>query len=358
MLGLSSHPFVVDAPNDAWGSEAGEYANQVATASDVAARLAALGAEITHTPEGGIVGLLKRGAGPAFGLCAELAADRAEILLQAARRLSEHPGVTRSLYFIFHSTDAEMRFDPCAVDAARPIVKLFALRDDPRLGAGMFALRAGAVCPSESHFDIVVRNPDDARREVDAMSAAAEIARAIHAIVATRLGPTDLAHVAVSEIRACQTGEAFPTAVRIGGYARSLEPMTQTKIETAISSAVHGVCLVHGLRGSLTMRMTRAATRNDQGAVRAASRAATLVAGRQCVVLDLPPALAPDAFGSLAERIPGALIFVGSNRGPERSQPGRRSGCAAALLGEAFWIALAGLSRADGRAEETPARGC
>ena len=346
---------------------------ELATAAMVAGVLREAGIE-THEGVGrtGVVGVLRRGAGPSIGLRADLDAlplqekntfahasrqagkmhacghdGHTAMLLGAALALQDDPGWCGTVHLIFQPAEEVAGGGQVMVDDGLferfPCDRVFGLHNWPALPFGQFVANAGAMMASFDTFEIVVqgRGAHAAMPEqgIDTLLCTSEIVLALQSIVSRRLSAHETAVVSVTQIHGGDAYNVLPDDAVIRGTVRCFSLDTQQRIETLIGEIATGIARTHGAQATLAYRYGYPATINVPLEAERARTAAARVSGVTGVV-ESRASMASEDFAFMLQRRPGAYVWLGTGGAVPLHNPYYDFNDAALALGAGFWVEL------------------
>ena len=198
------------------------------------------------------------------------------------------------------------------------VERAFALHLWNDLPTGTIACREGPVWAACDVFEVTIHGrgghggmPDQAR---DPVLAAAHVVTALQSLVARETSPLDAAVVTVGQLSAGETWNVIPDTARLRGTCRAFDPATHRALPERLGRLVRGVAEGLGCRAELEYRVICPPTVNDP-AMAALCRAAAARALPALRVLSEGPhtrAMVGEDFAYFLERVPGALLLVGS----------------------------------------------
>jgi amidohydrolase len=320
------------------------------TSDFVAERLLSFGIDIQRGLAGtGVVGTLQRGNGnlPAIGLRSEMDAldiieatglayaSRNEgkmhacghdghmaMLLGAARYLSENDSFRGTVHFIFQPAEENEGGGGRMVREGLldqfPAQSFFAMHNFPGLPEWMFAICKGPMMAAYDVFDIQVTGrgghaamPQNAK---DPVLAAAHLISLLQSIVSRDVNPAESAVVSVTEIHGGTSYNIIPETVRMRGTTRHFLPHVQDRVESRMREVCAGLSASLGLCAAMTYERRYPALVNTDRETDQTIRAATLVAGKEMVLTDIPPVMTSEDFAFILRERPGAYIGIGAGQ--------------------------------------------
>ena len=319
------------------------------TASMVADALAAAGIE-THRGIGrtGVVGVLRRGAGPTIALRADMDAlplseanqfahrsqhpgcmhacghdGHTAMLLGAARHLAEHGRFQGTVCFVFQPAEESQGGGKAMLDdgllARFPIAHFFGLHNWPGLPVGQFGVLDGPVMAAADEFEITIdgRGAHGAMPHLgaDPLVAGAALVQAVQTVVSRDLDPLDPAVVSVTRFHAGQAYNVIPSQASLGGTARSFRPAVQDALEAGLVRLCAGIGAAHGVNALLRYARGYPATHNDPVQAARCRSAARLVAGDAALASGLRPSMGAEDFSFFALERPSCYVWLGNGEG-------------------------------------------
>ena len=326
------------------------------TSARVAELLREFGLEV-HTGIGGtgVVGVLQRGNGTAsIGFRADMDAlpitetghrewrsqtdgvmhacghdGHTSMLLGAAAHLAKHGDFNGRVIFIFQPNEEHGLGASAMIEdglftrfAANHV---FAMHNIPGMAAGSFATRTGAITASESLFEIAVtaRGGHAAlpHMGVDAILVGAQLVTALQGIVSRNLDPARNGVVSITEFITDGRRNVLAGSAVLKGDARALGDDTNAGIEAAMRRICAGIAATHGVEITVSYDTVFPSLRNDHGAVSAAVKAATAVAGSDNVNPACDPKLFSEDFAHMARAVPGCFMLIGNGTEGASARP-------------------------------------
>ena len=127
--------------------------------------------------------------------------------------------------------------------------------------------------------------------------------------------------VSVTEFTSDGGRNVLPGNATLKGDARALTPAINATIEARMRQIVEGVCLAHGVKGSVEYHTAFPATINDVAVTATAVSAARSLLGAQSVNGACEPKLFSEDFAHMADRKPGCYVMLGNGTEGSHSQP-------------------------------------
>ncbi len=321
------------------------------TSEIVAQRLASFGCEVfTGIARTGVVGRLKAGTSArTIGLRADMDALPIEeendlpyrsqnpgrmhacghdghtaMLLGAARHLARTRRFDGTVHFIFQPAEEGQGGAKAMIEEGLferfPSEAVFAMHNAPRLAAGRFAIRPGAMMAGGGFFDLSLcgLGAHGARPEasIDPVIAAAHIATALQTIVSRNLSPSDPAVLSLTRFHAGDAYNVIPQKALLGGTARAFSEEALFLIENRMRALATNITAGFGARAELDFRVLFPPLVNDpQETLFLADTAAELV-GEENVERNAGLVMASEDFSFMLKERPGAYIRIGNGERP------------------------------------------
>lgn len=251
------------------------------------------------------------------------------MLLGAAKYLADNGGFNGRVVFVFqpneeHGFGAAAMLDDGLFEQ-HPVDAVYGMHNIPGMALGEFATRSGPVTASESLFEITIEAQGGhaalPHMGVDAIVVGSEIVSALQTIVSRKLNPGLNGVVSVTEFNSDGGRNVLPGNATLKGDARALTPAINATIEARMRQIVEGVCLAHGVKGSVEYHTAFPATINDVAVTATAVSAARSLLGAQSVNGACEPKLFSEDFAHMADRKPGCYVMLGNGTEGSHSQP-------------------------------------
>lgn len=349
------------------------------TSAKVAELLTEFGLEVHERVGGtGVVGVLQRGNGPrAIGLRADMDAlpiheqngfayrsvndgvmhacghdGHTTMLLGAARHLAEKGDFSGRAVFIFQPAEEHGQGGPAMLADGLfdrfPVDEVYGMHNMPGMELGSFATRTGAMMASEALFEIEIHGQGGhaamPHRGVDAIVVGAEIVSALQTIVSRKLNPGLNGVVSVTDFSTDGQRNVLPGRATLSGDARALNRDTNLEIERAMRQIVEGVCMAHGVKGTVKYETIFEVLVSAPEPTLKAARCAASLAGERRVDTEYPPILASEDFAHMAKARPGCFMLVGNGTQAAHSRPLHSADFdfndKLLVPGSSFWVSL------------------
>lgn len=203
---------------------------------------------------------------------------------------------------------------------------VYASHVDPTLATGRYGFITGAATASADRFRVSVAGPatgHSARPHlaVDTVWVATQLLNSLYQQVGRR---TDARNPAVLTVTRFHAGEAYnviPSSVEFGGTLRCTVNDDRERIRRLVEDACGAFSSLYGARIVAEFDHGSPAVTNDRALVEHARDVAGAEFGPDAV-FDIPlPSMGAEDFAFYQERVPGALIRIGTSTGPDTSHP-------------------------------------
>ena len=335
------------------------------TAAKLAARLRALGFEVTEKVGGtGVVGILKNGAGPVVMLRTELDALPVEEKTGVAYA-SRVPGVMHACGHDVHMTAWTGAAAALAADkkawsgtlmmVAQPAEEVgkgavamladglfsrfprptaaIALHNYDRLPAGVVGIKAGPMMPSADSVEIEVfgRGGHGAQPHmtIDPIVIAAKIVLGLQVLVSRENDPQEPVVVTVGSIHGGTRPNIIPDEVKLQLTVRAFQASVRDRLLAGVERVAHGEAAAAGATKPpvVSVSSVALATTSDDALAALAEPALVRALGRERVVVAKPMMPAED-FSRYAEAgVPTLLLWIGT-ADPDALAAAQRNGTA------------------------------
>ncbi|MCW2772412.1 MAG: N-acyl-L-amino acid amidohydrolase [Nocardioides sp.] len=183
----------------------------------------------------------------------------------------------------------------------------------PSLPAGVVACVPGGVNASSDEFEIRVHGSSGhaayPHLSCDPLLALSEIVVALQSVVSRSVDPMSAAVVGVGSFSSGKAANVIPGLARATGTIRALAPETRALLRNRIVTIAQHVAQAHGCTAEVTITDGEPVLENDPDLVHAIS--AHLTAQGMGLSTTLR-SLGADDFSFFSERMPSAMMFVGS----------------------------------------------
>jgi len=352
---------------------------ETATSAFVADKLRAFGLEVhTGLAKTGVVGVLRcGGSNDAIGMRADLDAlpiheqsDAAHasrhpgrmhacghdghttMLLGAAKAMSARRRFDGTAYFIFQPAEENEGGGRVMVEEGLferfPLRAVYGMHNWPRLPAGTFAMREGALMGAYDIFEIVATGKGAHAampyQGKDPMLFAAHAIHALQTIVSRNLHPLAAGVVSVTQVHGGDTWNVIPEQVVLRGTVRTFDRAVQDLIEQRMHTIVEGIAAMFEMTATVRYERRYLATVNSGTETRHAIAAASAVVGEPNDDTDPTPEMGSEDFAFMLQARPGCYVWLGAGNGPDTANihnPRYDFNDDVLAIGASYWVTLA-----------------
>ncbi len=272
------------------------------------------------------------------------------MLLGAARHLAETRNFSGTLIFCFQPAEeggagAKAMLDDGLLDR-HPVRAVFGVHNDPQTPAGSFTVGEGPMLAYADQFRILIRgkgghaaHPDLAR---DPVLAGAHLVTAFQSIISRRRDPMKPAVLSVTKFHAGSATNVIPDEAELGGTVRCFDDAVAEMILGEMEKQCRLIGEAFGVEIEPTLGIDAYPVMiNDARTARFAADVIEGLVGAERIVRDATPSLGGEDFAYLAQRAPGAFVYIGNGGGAPLHHPKYDFNDEIAPLGVAYWTRLA-----------------
>lgn len=310
------------------------------TTEIIAEFLTARGIEVTRPLATGLVASIQRGSGPVVAFRADIDAlpvkEETELPFasknEGCMHACGHDGHASMLalgllaFLEDKSWQGEVRgiFQPSEemYGGAKPMIEagalegvdfILALHIWPELPQGVLGGRVGAIMASNDRFSIKVKGQSvhgaAPHLGVDPIVAACNLVTSLQTLVAREIAPWDGAVLTIGSIEAGTAYNIIPKEATMQGTIRTLSPQTREKMEASLRRLCHYNAKAFGTEAEVEYVEQYPPTMNHLEAIEFVK--ANLPQSLSYRELD-HSSMAAEDFAYYIEKVPGALLFLGS----------------------------------------------
>ncbi|QOF75174.1 amidohydrolase (plasmid) [Aminobacter sp. SR38] len=249
------------------------------------------------------------------------------MLLGAAKLLSDNPGFSGTVVFIFqpneeHGLGAQAMIEDGLLQRF-PIDEVYAIHNLPGARMGHVSTRLGQICASESLFEIQIAGKGGHASMphvgVDTITVGAEMVLSLQTIVSRKLAPSTGAVVSVTEFLTDGQRNVLPGHATLKGDVRTRLPEDRLVVERLMRQIVDGVAATHGVTGTMSFNTEFIETINAPTPVKAVICAARTL--RLETDADRPPMSFSEDFAHFSAAVPGCFLLMGNGTDGSHGQP-------------------------------------
>ncbi len=315
------------------------------TAALVAKELEAMGIDVvTGIAKTGLVGILRRGDGPAIGIRADMDAlpihettgaayasksdgcmhacghdGHTAMALAAAQQISQMSGLSGTVYFIFQPAEenyggAEEMIKDGLFDRF-PMDAVYGLHNMPDVPVGTFLVMPGTITAAYDAFDIEVRGKGGhgamPELAVDPIIAASALVLALNTIVARNIAAVRPAVLTVGHIGAGDAHNVIPEIATLRGSCRSFDPKTRKLIQRRTNEICKGIEQAYGVTITLKYENGYPSVINSEVEAAHIIKAARQVTEPDNVITEFDPFMGSEDFSYFLHKKPGCYFILG-----------------------------------------------
>jgi amidohydrolase len=235
-----------------------------------------------------------------------------------ARRQSQLAGTVR---FMFEPGEegyfgARTMLDEGLLDGPARPTAAFALHASPRWAAGTVTTRPGPVLASDDWFTVLIHgrggHASAPHLAADPVPVACEIAIALQTFITRSVSVFEPAVITVGKIEAGTINNVIPETAMLLGSVRTLAPATRTLVLDGLHRVARGISDAHGMAVSVEIEEGYPVTVNDAAFARFVIGVAQQLLGVEQAPEQATPQMAAEDFSYVLERVPGAMLSLGS----------------------------------------------
>jgi len=197
-----------------------------------------------------------------------------------------------------------------------PASAAFALHATPRWAAGSVLTRPGPVLASTDNFTIVVRGRGGhaafPHLAADPVPVACEIVMALQAMVTRSTNVFSPAVLTVGRIDGGTASNIIPETATLRGTIRTLSPETRATLLVGLERVSRGVASAHAVEAEIHHKPGYPATVNDERFAEFVLDVGRELLGEEHCLQQPVPQLAGEDFSYVLEKIPGAMMSLGT----------------------------------------------
>lgn len=245
------------------------------------------------------------------------------MLLGAACYLARHGHFDGTVYFIFQPAEE------CRAGALQmineglfeqfPARRVFGMHNFPDVPIGHFAVRTGPMMASFDCFEITLKGQATHAAMPhlgnDVLVAAAHLVTQLQTIVSRQIDPADAVVISVTQIHGGNTWNALPDSAVVRGTFRSFNNAVREQLECGIRHFAESTAKSFRVHADIRFNPENPGypvTLNSPEETTSAIRAATAVAGIDCVNLTPTPSMGAEDFAFMLQQKPGCYIWIGN----------------------------------------------
>ncbi|WP_369281979.1 M20 family metallopeptidase [Oscillibacter sp. GMB15532] len=205
-----------------------------------------------------------------------------------------------------------------------PVNFILAMHTWPDLPAGTVGLKKGAMMASSSNvsFEITGSGGHAAHphRSIDPVLVSAYTMTAIQSIIARNIAPVDSAVITFGKLTAGTASNVIPSTARAEGTVRTLSVETDRRIEEKLRLIVENQAASFGATGELTFQKVCGPVINHTPVIEVLEQSGKQSIGSENLRWLETPSMGSEDFSFYLEKVPGALIRLGTANQEEQSR--------------------------------------
>lgn len=217
----------------------------------------------------------------------------------------------------------QMMVDAGAIDGCSAI---YAVHMDPTLDSGRYGLISGPATAAADVFRVRVSadrtghsaRPHDA---VDTIWASVRIASSFYQLIGRISDPRNASILTICRFDGGDAYNVIPDEVAFGGTLRSTSDSERETIQKHMSETAAQIAAMCGADATVTFEQSVPSVANDDRLIGHIAQTIRDVIGSEAVYQIPLPSMGGEDFAHYLQRLPGALVRVGSRSGPETSYP-------------------------------------
>ncbi|MBO0853225.1 MAG: amidohydrolase [Nocardia sp.] len=246
------------------------------------------------------------------------------ILLGSAMALAEVGELPTGVRLIFQHAEEVMpggAIDMVAAGAMEGVSRVFAVHCDPRLEAGRFGVRVGAITSAADTVELVLDSPGGhtSRPHLtsDLVYAIGTVITGLPGLLSRRIDPRTSTVMVWGAVSAGKAPNAIPQTGMLTGTVRTGDHATWELLEPMVREIVDGLLAPTGVRYQLNYKRGVPPVVNDEHCTRVFEDA--ILALGPDALSDTPQSGGGEDFSWYLEEVPGAMARLGvwSGAGPQ-----------------------------------------
>lgn len=205
-----------------------------------------------------------------------------------------------------------------------PVDFILAMHTWPDLPAGTIGLKKGAMMASSSNvsFEITGNGGHAAHphRSIDPVVVSAYVMTAIQSIISRNISPVDSAVITFGKLTAGTAPNIIPSTARAEGTVRTLSVETDHRIEEKLKLIVENQAASFGSTGKLTFEKVCGPVVNHSRVIEVLEQSGKRSIGGEKLKWLEVPSMGSEDFSFYLEKVPGALIRLGTANQEEQSK--------------------------------------
>ena len=230
-------------------------------------------------------------------------------------RVGQLPGRVRLIFQPAEEVMPGGALDVLAQGGLDGVDRAYALHCDPHTDVGFIGSRVGPITAAADQITVRLtgRGGHTSRPHLteDVIFALGMVVTGVPAVLSRRLDPRAGASLVWGRISAGRANNAIPSQGEVGGTFRCLDSSVWAVSSSIITAAVQEIVTPYGVRAEVVHVRGVPPTVNDTEAVQVAEAAIRAELGEHSVLLT-PQSLGGEDFAWMLEKVPGAMIRLGT----------------------------------------------
>ncbi|TXN04663.1 MULTISPECIES: M20 aminoacylase family protein [unclassified Methylobacterium] len=201
-----------------------------------------------------------------------------------------------------------------------PCDEIYGLHNQPGGGHGRIKLRPGPLMAAADFFDINIRgrgaHAAHPQGGIDPIVIATGLAQALQSIVSRNADPLKSIVLSITRISAGSAYNVIPETAQLAGTIRTFDRELRALAGTRMRELAAGFAAAYGAEIKVDIHDMFSVLENAPEQAAAATAVATELFGPDNVEADAAPKMGSEDFADMAQAVPAAYVWLGSNPGP------------------------------------------
>jgi len=193
--------------------------------------------------------------------------------------------------------------------------RVFGVHMKPDIDAGKIGVIPGPMNAAVDGFRLTVKGKSahvaHPEKGADALFAACQIVNAFQSLITRRISPVDTVIIGVGTFHAGTAGNIVAEEAVMQGTLRTYSGELRDKLITLINETSGHIAAISGAEREIEWFDPYPVLVNDEEACKEAVEIASLIAGKDAVISDLPRSLGGDDFAEFLLAAPGVYVNIG-----------------------------------------------
>ncbi|MCJ2124242.1 M20 aminoacylase family protein [Methylobacterium sp. J-077] len=201
-----------------------------------------------------------------------------------------------------------------------PCDEIYGLHNQPGGGHGRIKLRPGPVMAAADFFDIRIRGRGAHAAQPhagnDPIIIATSLAQALQSIVSRNVDPLKSIVLSITRITAGTAYNVIPETAHLAGTIRTFDKEIRALAGARMRELAAGFAAAYGAEIAVDIQDVFSVLENAPEQAAAATAVATELLGPENVEPNAVPKMGSEDFADMAQAVPAAYVWLGSNPGP------------------------------------------